>query len=80
MFLLFFESDAFVTCPPNRPDRLADAVERLMADPAERARLGMNGRAYVERHAGRDAAARAYRALIGDPPGPILASAPRAHQ
>ena len=66
------ESDAFVICPPNRPEQLADAIERLLANPVERARLGRNGRAYVERHAGRDAAARAYCALIAAPPSLTL--------
>ena len=58
------DSDAFVICPPNQPEKLADAVERLIADNAERARLGRNGRAYVEQHAGRAAAGRAYRDLL----------------
>jgi colanic acid biosynthesis glycosyl transferase WcaI len=61
------ECDAFVICPPNQPDQFADAVERLIADPTERARLGRNGRAYVEQHAGRTAAARAYHDLVSDP-------------
>ncbi|TCT18695.1 glycosyltransferase family 4 protein [Thiobaca trueperi] len=60
------ESDAFVICPPNRAEALAEVVERLMADPGERARLGRNGRAYVERCAGRSAAARAYRTLVDE--------------
>ncbi|WP_323696915.1 glycosyltransferase [Thiorhodovibrio litoralis] len=63
-------SDAFVTCPPNDPTAFADAVERLLANPAERARLGANGRAYVERHAGRVAALRAYDAVITNPLDP----------
>lgn len=63
---LCVESDAFVICPPNRAEALAEAVERLKADPGERARLGRNGRAYVERCAGRGAAARAYRALVDE--------------
>lgn len=58
------ESDAFVVCPPSQPARLADEVERLIADPAERARLGANGRAFVERHAGKAAAQRAYGELL----------------
>lgn len=66
------QSDAFVICPPNRPEQLADAIERLLANPAERARLGRNGRAYVQRHAGRDAAARAYCALIAESPSLTL--------
>lgn len=72
------ESDAFVICPPNQPEQFADAVERLMTDPTERARLGRNGRAYVEQHAGRDAAARAYCALVADPADSTLASAGQA--
>ncbi|WP_295404101.1 glycosyltransferase family 4 protein [uncultured Thiocystis sp.] len=60
------ESDAFLICPPNQSERFADTVEHLMADPAERARLGRNGRAYVEQHAGKAACERAYRALLLD--------------
>lgn len=60
------ESGAFVICPPNQPEALADAVERLMGDAGERARLGRLGRVYVERYAGREAAARAYRASCLD--------------
>ncbi|MEA3641097.1 MAG: glycosyltransferase family 4 protein [Lamprobacter sp.] len=69
------ESDAFVTCPPNQPASFAELIERLIADPAERARLGRNGRAYVEQHAGRNAAARAYGELIAEPPGAVSADA-----
>ena len=61
---------AFLDLTPNplRPDP-ESSVERLMADPAERARLGSNGRAYVERHAGREAAMRAYQSLLAGPSG-----------
>ena len=58
------ESDAFLTCAPNQPRLLADAVERLMKDHVERARLGCNGRAYVERHAGRATCADADRSAL----------------
>jgi colanic acid/amylovoran biosynthesis glycosyltransferase len=34
---------------PGRPDLLADALERLVADPDLRQRLGATGRATVER-------------------------------
>lgn len=34
--------------PPSAPEALADALERLVADPALRARLGAAGRAHVE--------------------------------
>lgn len=63
------ESGAFVTCPPNQPNQLADTVERLMTNSAERASLGRKGRAYVEQYAGRDAALRAYRALVSGQAG-----------
>lgn len=71
-------SDAFVACPPNQPEQLVEALDRLRADPAERARQGRNGRAYVEQHAGRDAAAQAYCALVADPRSPNSASARQA--
>lgn len=58
------ESDAFITCAPNQPRLLADVVEHLMKDPQERARLGRNGRVYVEHHAGRTTCADAYRAAL----------------
>ncbi|MBK5940032.1 glycosyltransferase family 4 protein [Halochromatium roseum] len=61
---LRYETDAFVTCAPNQPQALADAVYLLSADPAERKRLGRNGREYVERHAGRKAASGDYLTLI----------------
>jgi colanic acid biosynthesis glycosyl transferase WcaI len=57
-------SDAFVVCSPNQPERLVEALERLMRDPRERDRLGRNGRGYVERHAGRGACADAYRSAL----------------
>jgi colanic acid biosynthesis glycosyl transferase WcaI len=69
------ESNAFVTCPPNQPGQLTDTVERLMADPAERTRLGQNGRAYVERYAGKAACTRAYRALLASAETPEIVPA-----
>ena len=42
--------------------------ECLMKNPAERARLATNGRAYVEQHAGKAACARAYQAILREPP------------
>ncbi|WP_295452172.1 glycosyltransferase family 4 protein [uncultured Thiodictyon sp.] len=59
-------SDAFVICPPNQPDRFADTLECLINDPNERSRLGRNGRAYVEQHAGKSACSRAYQAVLFD--------------
>jgi len=60
-------ADAFVICPPNQPDQFAGAIERLIAAPAVRARLGRHGRAYVEQHAGRAVALRAYQGLLAEP-------------
>lgn len=41
--------DGLVRVPPRDPAALADAIERLLRDPAERARLGAAARATVER-------------------------------
>jgi colanic acid biosynthesis glycosyl transferase WcaI len=58
------ESDAFIACPPHDSAKLLDALETLLHNPEERARLGANGRVYVERNAGRTACADAYRAAF----------------
>ena len=60
--------DAFVLTPPNDAAAFADALERLLADPAERRRLGANGRAFVEAHAGRAACEAACLAMVGGRP------------
>ncbi|MQX35931.1 glycosyltransferase family 4 protein [Roseospira navarrensis] len=57
-------ADAFVICPPEDGAALADAVQALIDAPAERARLGRNGRAYVEATAGKAACRAAYRAAV----------------
>ena len=44
-----------VYVPPTDPVALRQAIERLVADPAEAARLGANGRRWVEQHADLDA-------------------------
>jgi glycosyltransferase involved in cell wall biosynthesis len=44
--------------PPDAPASLADAVQRLAADPALRARLGAAGRVLVERQHEQDRNAR----------------------
>jgi hypothetical protein len=43
---------------------LRRAIERLLADPAEAARLGANGRRWVEHHAGLDAYVAELAALV----------------
>ena len=66
------QTDAFLTCPPNDPERLAETVERLLNNPTERARLGKNGRAHVEATAGKAACRAAYLDVISgrqDAPG-----------
>jgi glycosyltransferase involved in cell wall biosynthesis len=41
-----------LVCPPDDPDALAAAVERLLEDPALGARLGAAARAHVLQHFG----------------------------
>ncbi len=43
------EADCGVLVDVTRPEAIAEAVARLLRDPAEAARLGSNGRAAVER-------------------------------
>lgn len=56
-----FGPDAIVTVPPGAPGALADAIRRLAADPAARARLGAAARA---RHAAAFGSAGVGRALV----------------
>jgi glycosyltransferase involved in cell wall biosynthesis len=44
-----------LSVPPGDPVALRQAIERLLADPAEAARFGGNGRRWVEEHADLDA-------------------------
>jgi glycosyltransferase involved in cell wall biosynthesis len=43
-------ASAGLVVPPEDPTAMAAAIRRLVADPAEAARLGANGRRYVESH------------------------------
>jgi glycosyltransferase involved in cell wall biosynthesis len=49
---------------PERPDQLAQAVQRLRADPDLRATLGRKGRAFAEQHYSRDVLAARYLKLL----------------
>lgn len=50
--------------PPGDPGALRQAIERLAADPAERARLGANARRFVEDRFSLDAFARGFAAEL----------------
>jgi glycosyltransferase involved in cell wall biosynthesis len=60
------ETDAGVVVPADDPAALAAAVARLRDDPAERRRLGANGRAAVERHYNWPRDAARLRAVYAD--------------
>jgi glycosyltransferase involved in cell wall biosynthesis len=64
--------DAALLVPPRRPDRLAEALGRLVRDDELRARLGATARARVEREFGWPSIARRhvelYRGLCGPQP------------
>ena len=47
---------AGIVCPPERPAELAEAIERLFADPAGAREKGRSGRRYVEDHLTRERA------------------------
>ena len=49
---------------PERGDQLAEAVDRLRADPALRAELARRGRAFAEQHYDRDTLAARYLELL----------------
>lgn len=51
---------------PERGDQLASAIEKLRADPALRAELSRNGRAFAEKYYDRDTLAARYLDLLRD--------------
>jgi glycosyltransferase involved in cell wall biosynthesis len=53
-----------VVVPPEDPYALASAIDALAADPARRAAMGRDGRAYVAAHFDRSTLARRYRDLL----------------
>jgi glycosyltransferase involved in cell wall biosynthesis len=58
-----------VVVPPEVPGALADAIGALAADPARRAAMGQQGRAYVERFFDRGELAKEYRKILDAPDG-----------
>ena len=58
-----------VVVPPEDASALADAIGALAADPARRAAMGQQGRAYVERFFDRDELAKEYRKILDAPGG-----------
>ena len=58
------DDDNGIYVPPGDPVALQRAIERLVADPAEAARLGANGRRWVEHHADLDGYIAELAALV----------------
>lgn len=61
---LIGREEAGIVVPPGAGAALAEAASRLLADPAEAARLGANGRAYAERAFDLDAVTRRFEAVL----------------
>jgi glycosyltransferase involved in cell wall biosynthesis len=58
------DGESGVYVPPGDAATLRTAIERLVADPAEAARLGANGRAWVLEHASLDAYVERLAAVV----------------
>jgi colanic acid biosynthesis glycosyl transferase WcaI len=61
---LIEEADCGVVIAPGDAGGLALAVERLAADPAERRRLGANGRRHAEENVALDVVVRRWESLL----------------
>lgn len=61
---LIHSSQAGLCVEPENPRQLADAVLSLYADPARRAQIGMNGRAWAEKHHSPQSAAGQFEELL----------------
>lgn len=63
------DAQAGVTCPPEQPRALAEAIAGLTADPGRARTMGLNGRRYVEANLTRRVAVerieRALDAMVG---------------
>jgi glycosyltransferase involved in cell wall biosynthesis len=59
-------SGGAVLVDPERGDQLVEAVDRLRNDPALRARLSRNGRAFAEEYYDRDKLAARYLTILRD--------------
>jgi colanic acid biosynthesis glycosyl transferase WcaI len=58
------ESDAGLCVPPDRHDRLHQAIVSLASNPDELEAKGRNGRTYVHKHMNKDIIMRAYHAIL----------------
>ena len=70
------DGDTGLIVPPGQPTALADALCRLLADPALRSRMGAAGRQRMHDRFTFEAQARAYRELVAElRPVPVSAAA-----
>jgi colanic acid biosynthesis glycosyl transferase WcaI len=68
------DADAGTSCPPERPEALAEAIAGLTANPGRARAMGLNGRRYVEAKLTRRIAVerieRALQSMLGAAEGP----------